>query len=342
MLVPGVDATQWPNEIYVGYATGWMRRYDAAFDEETPAPVKLQPYLTDAKAMVGKLLADYKEATTKQQTEQIDEADRERDSRVGQVNTMIESMAKMTGLPQMQQAALTAKVGWDLYKPTAKAALRDESTQIQQWLEYLALHPEEQQALATLGLTQIVQEMEQWNDRVIALMDQRAADRQAQRSIVIADDRKAADSAMKSCDKVLNACAILDDDPDRFAALVNNLTGDQTEWRQRYEDNRRANKRVSVKSDVVGNHLYATSRDWTWERLIEDGKALLAVDATVAPARIVSTDKKAVKAGGLYLTLGGVAVKPTDDVDVTKEYQLVAISGGSSDVTPVYPEGDEN
>ena len=126
----------------------------------------------------------------------------------------------------------------------------------------------------------------------------------------------------------------------RFAVLINALTADQTEWRQRYDDNRRANKRVSVKSDVVGNHLYQTARGWTWERLIEDGKALLAIDEN-DPARIVSTDKKAVKAGGQLLALKGVLVKPTDEVDVEKEYQLIAADGsqdGGGEVTPVTPE----
>lgn len=151
-------------------------------------------------------------------------------------------------------------------------------------------------------------------------MDERAAERQQQKTIVLADDRRMADRAMKSCDRVLNAHAILDDDPQRFAVLINALTADQTEWRQRYDDNRRANKRVSVKSDVVGNHLYQTARDWTWARLIEDGKALLTIDPD-QPTRILSTDKKAQKAGGLCLALKGVPVKPTDDVDVEKEYQ---------------------
>ena len=41
--------------------------------------------------------------------------------------------------------------------------------------------------------------------------------------------------------------------------------------------------------------------------------------------RIVSTDKKALKAGGLLLALAGVTVKPTDDVDAEKEYQLIPI-----------------
>ena len=55
-----------------------------------------------------------------------------------------------------------------------------------------------------------------------------------------------------------------------------------------------------TENDVVGNHLYQT-------------------------ARIVSTDKKAQKAGGLCLALKGVPVKPTDDVDVDKEYQLIPL-----------------
>ena len=42
----------------------------------------------------------------------------------------------------------------------------------------------------------------------------------------------------------------------------------------------------------MGNHLYQTARDWTWARLIEDGKALLAIDPD-QPTRILSTDKKA-------------------------------------------------
>jgi hypothetical protein len=42
--------------------------------------------------------------------------------------------------------------------------------------------------------------------------------------------------------------------------LINALAAALTEWHQRYDDNRCANKCVSVKSDVVGNHLYQTVR----------------------------------------------------------------------------------
>ena len=96
-------------------------------------------------------------------------------------------------------------------------------------------------------------------------------------------------------------------------------------YRQLSDERRRANKRVTVKSDIVGNHQYAVVAGWTWERLIQDGKAALAVDQDANPARIVSTDKKALKAGGLVLALQGVDVAPTDTIDVSREYELIAL-----------------
>ena len=229
LLVPAIDTQAWPNEMVIGYLTGWVRRYDAEFDVDNPVPAKLAPYLTDAKTLVQKLLDDYKEFTVAPQTELIDEADKARDLRVDQIQTMIYSMDKMVGIPTMQQAAHLLKPVWDNYKPSAKAALRDESTQIQQWLEYVTTNILMEQALSTLGLTTIVQELEQYNNQVIQLMDQRAAERQQRKAVVIADERKAADRATKNCDKMLNAHALMDNDAQCFEVLITNLTADQTE-----------------------------------------------------------------------------------------------------------------
>ena len=33
--VPAIDTQAWPNEIAVGYLTGWMRRYDAILPSNT-------------------------------------------------------------------------------------------------------------------------------------------------------------------------------------------------------------------------------------------------------------------------------------------------------------------
>ena len=169
-------------------------------------------------------------------------------------------------------------------------------------------------------------------------MDQRAAERAGQSTIQLSEDRKETDRRLRNFIRMLNALATVDDDEDRFYAIISKMNEDQAEWKQRYEDYRRSAKRVSVKSKVVGNHLYSTSRDWTWSRLIDDGKALLAIDDEQAD-RIISTDKKALKAGGLYLALNGVKVKPGDYIDIEKEYELLAFDdqeGG--EVTPVTPE----
>ena len=42
--------------------------------------------------------------------------------------------------------------------------------------------------------------------------------------------------------------------------------------------------------------------------------------------RIVSLDPKAQKAGGLAVALKGVIVRPNDEVDADKEYQLIALT----------------
>ena len=109
-----------------------------------------------------------------------------------------------------------------------------------------------------------------------------------------------------------------------YTELIKSIQETIKYYRQISDERRRANKRVTVKSDIVGNHTYATVAGWTWERLIQDGKAALDIDSDDA-TRIVSTDKKALKAGGLLLALAGVAVSPSDEVDAGKEYELIPI-----------------
>ena len=46
-------------------------------------------------------------------------------------------------------------------------------------------------------------------------------------------------------------------------------------------------------------------------------------EPVVTAVRIVSLDPKAAKAGTLCLALKGVPVKPTDEVDVDKTYELI-------------------
>lgn len=94
---------------------------------------------------------------------------------------------------------------------------------------------------------------------------------------------------------------------------------------------------VLVKSDIVGNHRYSVPELSKWADIVAANDKALAIDSSTDC--IVSLGAKAKKMGGLFLTLGGVAVRPTDSVDAKKEYALVQIDGSSSgEVTPVTPE----
>lgn len=96
---------------------------------------------------------------------------------------------------------------------------------------------------------------------------------------------------------------------------------------------------VLVKSDIVGNHRYPVPELSKWADIVAANDKALAIDPSTD--YIVSLGAKAKKVGGLYLALGGVAVRPTDSVDAKKEYQLIPADGsqdGGGEVTPVTPE----
>mgnify|MGYP007122058391 CR=1 FL=1 len=319
-----MDTSQWPKDMHLGYAKNVVRRIDEEWTEVYPAPAKLLAEITPLKTAVTKEDEDYEQSRKADQTEAIRQADDERDALLNQALTVIDAMAKVSAIPASQTAALQLKAQVDIYKPSAKLALRDESTQVEQWLQAISASIVLESAVQTLGLTQILADLKTKNDLVIELMDARAADRAQRALIQLSEDRKETDRCMRNFFRMLDAVACMDADETRYLLILGKLQQDQNEWRQRYDDYRRTAKRVSVKSTIVGNHLYSTSRGWTWAQLIDDGKALLDIDPD-DETRIVSTDKKAEKAGGLYLALNGVLVKPTDDIDTDKEYQLIAL-----------------
>ncbi len=145
--------------------------------------------------------------------------------------------------------------------------------------------------------------------------------------------RQETDAAWLDFQIVQNALAITDSTPHRFTSFILNLNKQIDRYRELAEARRKQNRKVTVKSTVVGNHQYQPSSGWTWMKLAQKYPKLLALDPepsapgvepVVVPQRIISAEKKAQKAGGLAVALNGVIVRPTDEVDVEKEYQLIA------------------
>ena len=331
-LLPLFDPQKWPHLIHMGYVTELVRRITTWWDVDNPCPEKLEPYRSAVISAAEKEDRDFKISQKSDYTAQIDEADQERDALLGQVLTMVDAFAKMAAMPQKQQAAQKLKAGLDVYKPSAKAALSDETTQIKQWHQAFTADVLQVSAAQELALTDIIAQLAEKNDLVERLMGIRDDERGWKQDIQLKEDRAAVDEAVRDFTQMLNAHVLMANVGSDFDDIVVGLTETQRTYTQRYEDNRRANKRVQVKSDVVGNHTYAVSSGWTWATIAQKNPKALALDPepsapgvepVVVPQRVISLDKEAKKAGGLCVALAGVIVKPTDEVDVTKTYQLV-------------------
>ena len=190
------------------------------------------------------------------------------------------------------------------------------------------------QAAQTLGITQIIADMVAANNEVhrLIVLRENTQGQQQNTSISLKDARTATDKAYKWMILCLNSYKVVDQDPDRFTAVTSNLIAQQEYYLGLVKDRQRTNKRVQVKSEEIGNHTYAVSSGWTWAKVVSENAKAFALDPepsapgvepVIVPQRIISVDKKAAQFGTLAVALNGVIVKPTDEVDVNKTYQLV-------------------
>ena len=323
--VEAMDLSEMPNDLYIDFHGVQLGEMDHEFDVDNPAPAQLAPMIESYRQAYNVADGAYKYDPKSALTEQIAKADDERDPLVDEVDATIKWGLKRASAPLIQQAAETMKRSWEHNKPSTKAAYEAENTALFQWYQEYQASADMQAAAVTLGIDQTIEQMMQKTQLVHDLIIERNRQQgQQAQQIKLADARVLLDKAYKKMIQVLNSLAVIDADPDRFANLIGSLNQQQQYFREQAEARKRANKRVSVKSPIVGNKLYAVSRGWTWSQLIADGKAALAIDGETFPEQIVSTDKKALKAGGLVLTLGGYAVRPDDEIDVDVDYELIA------------------
>ena len=194
-----------------------------------------------------------------------------------------------------------------------------------------------QAALTAMSLTQVNQRFATLTNEIIQLMEQRSEESAARVQGELKAAREAMDAVYAEFVELTNALIVIGSAPELepLAALLN------ADYKKIEEQMAQSKKlpTVLVKSEVVGNHRYSVPEYAKWADIVEANDKSFAVDASTN--RIVSLAAKAKKVGGLFLALGGAAVKPTDAVDAKKEYALVEIGGGSNvepEPTPVTPE----
>lgn len=335
--IPAVPLDNMQNDLHIGFTGDLKKRLDKArWTDETKA-TKTFPEPVDT--LIGDFLsAQYQEdeayviAQGSDLTKQRLEKDRQRDALYKEIRKTVDTFAQLSIFPDKQEAALKIQPAMQKYAINPDGGIEAQTVATQQWLDELFHYYPQEQAARALGIYESLQQLQTLNNEIQQLTASRNDERAQKTTAELKTARAAVDEAFRALSLMLNAQAITTTyDPQAstlnyiYTELIKSIQETIRYYRQVSDDRRRANRRVVVKSDVVGNHQYATVAGWTWERLIQDGKAALAVDTDATPQRIVSTDKKALKAGGLVLALAGVAVSPADEVDSAREYELIAV-----------------
>ena len=335
--IPGFQLDILQNDLHIGFTGDIAKRLQKArWTDETHA-TKVFPAAVDA-LMSAFLMAQatedqvYVQSQGSDLTKQRLEKDNQRDVLYKEIRKTVDTFATLSIFPEKQQKALVMQPIMQKYNIQPDGGIEAQTVATDQWLQEQLRNYQCELAAKELGIYDSINQLKTLNDEIQQLTADRNDERAQKTTAELKNARTATDQAYREMVLMVNAQAITTSYDDQastlnytYTELIKSIQETIKYYRQISDERRRANKRVTVKSDIVGNHQYQTVAGWTWERLIQDGKAALAVSDETDPARIVSTDKKALKAGGLLLALAGVAVSPSDEVDAGKEYELIPI-----------------
>ena len=328
--IPAAPIENLQNDLHIGFGGDIAKRIQKARWTDDTRATKVFPDNVDA-LMGAFLMAQATEDQVYVLSQGSDltkrrlEKDNQRDVLYKEIRKTVDTFASLSIFPEKQAKALVMQPIMQKYNINPDGGIEAQTVATDQWLQEQQTNYQCELAARELGIFESINQLKTLNDEIQQLTADRNDERAQKTTAELKNARTATDQAFRALALMLNAQAITQADNYLYTELIKSIQETIKYYRQISDDRRRTSRRVSVKSDIVGRHTYATVSGWTWERLIQDGKAALAVSDETDPARIVSTDKKAVKAGGLLLALNGAPVKPTDDVDAEKEYELIPI-----------------
>jgi len=267
-------------------------------------------------------------------TQTIAEKDEERD----QWGQVIEQVAKQWMRMPDPAMAIHGRRVWQVFQDIgfrASEALVAENEKVTNIEQRLSFEAALVLALQTMGLTEANRRFATLTQEIVTLMQERNLENSTRVQGELKAARTAMDEVFADYVELTNALIVTGAAPE-LEPLAQMLNAEYKKIEEQMAQSKKL-PTVLVKSDIVGNHRYSVPELSKWADIVAANDKALAIDPSTD--YIVSLGAKAKKVGGLYLSLNGVAVRPTDSVDAKKEYALVAMDGSSSgEVTPVTPE----
>ena len=207
------------NAVLVGTMKFTLDRFDASFDaEENPAPPRLAAQLAEFRASYEALNAAYALTRESLITQDIAALDEEGDQLYLGLKETVEGARRMTYMPARKEAGDRLLVFLKKYRIDVRENMIEEWSKLQQMTEEADGDVLVRQDIATLGLTDLMTRLTAIAAELRQKMTERSAGLPAQKAMKQA--REAVYPEYRALILLLNAFAVTDSEPDRYAALI--------------------------------------------------------------------------------------------------------------------------
>lgn len=207
------------NAVLVGTMKFTLDRFDASFDaEENPAPLRLAAQLAEFRASYEALNAAYALTRESLITQDIAALDEEGDQLYLGLKETVEGARRMTYMPARKEAGDRLMVFLKKYRIDVRENMIEEWSKLQQMTEEADGDVLVRQDIATLGLTDLMTRLTAIAAELRQKMTERSAGLPAQKAMKQA--REAVYPEYRALILLLNAYAVTDSEPDRYAALI--------------------------------------------------------------------------------------------------------------------------
>jgi len=210
------------NAVLVGTMKFTLDRFDASFDaEENPAPPRLAAQLAEFRTSYDALNTAYALTRESLITQDIAALDEEGDQLYLGLKETVEGARRMTYMPARKEAGDRLLVFLKKYRIDVRENMIEEWSKLQQMTEEADGDVLVRQDIATLGLTDLMTRLTAIAAELRQKMTERSAGLPAQKAMKQA--REAVYPEYRALILLLNAFAVTDSEPDRYAALISQL-----------------------------------------------------------------------------------------------------------------------
>jgi hypothetical protein len=196
---------------------------DSGEEGVSQLPVKVEPAYTSFKDSVTAVDDAYKLSRSSDFTQKIADEDDRRDNLYRQLVNLLKMYSRFGYDAEKKEAAdylwnIVKKYGVD---PNENYS--EESGKLQQMLQELETNAQAAQRIASLGIENLITQLNTANEQVRTLMSNRNDERMQVEKAALATARENADQAYRDLILSLNASAVMDDDAHRFDDLISQV-----------------------------------------------------------------------------------------------------------------------